>query len=174
MPSALDPAAKALAAAAARGDSAALAALLPPLGPAQPQAALDAALLAAARKGWNSATPELVEERDVAAALLLAAGAAVDAVDAGGATPLHLAAWSGNVRLMRRLLAAGARVDAPAGRGCYHGALPQHLAARRGRRDALALLLDSGARVRPLAGSSADGEGVHVGGATGGLILAQS
>jgi ankyrin repeat protein len=152
-------AAEALADAADRGDAGALAALLPPLAPAPPQAALDAALLAAAGAGWNDVTPTLVEERDAAAALLLAAGAAVGVVDEFGATPLHLAAASGNMPLIRRLLAAGARVDPPAGQDHpYFGAMPQHFAASRGRCEALALLLDSGGQVRPLFGS-ADGEG---------------
>jgi uncharacterized protein len=93
-------------------------------------------------------TLRLVDERDAAAALLLAAGAAVDAVDRLGCTPMHLAAASGNVPLIRRLLAAGARVDAAAGepRG---GAMPQHFAADHVRCEALALLLDSGGQVRP-------------------------
>jgi ankyrin repeat protein len=162
-----DPAAEALADAAARGDSAAIAALLPPLAPAPPQAALDAALLAAAGSGCQDfMTPTLVQ-RDAAAALLLAAGAAVDAVDADGATPLLLAASFGNVPLIRRLLAAGARVDAPAGNR-YSGAMPQHLAAHHGDCEALALFLDSGGQVRP---PQADGDGVQVGGTMGGLIL---
>jgi hypothetical protein len=148
-----DPAAEALAAAAAealadaaaRGDAAALAALLPPLAPAPPQAALDAALLAAAGAGQHSVTLRLVDERDAAAALLLAAGAAVDAVDRLGCTPMHLAAASGNVPLIRRLLAAGGRVDASAAPGSIRdGDLPQHYAAGRGRCEALELLLDSG------------------------------
>jgi hypothetical protein len=112
-----DPVAGALTDAAARGDTAALAGLLPPLGPKPPQAALDAALLAAARAGagWYGEPATRSDEFDAAAALLLAAGAAVGAVDEDGCTPLHLAALSGNAPLVRRLLAAGARVDEPAG-----------------------------------------------------------
>jgi hypothetical protein len=154
-------AAEALAAVAARGDTAALAALLPPLAPSPPQDALDAALLAAAEAGFYSRTPDLVEERDAAAALLLGAGAAADAVQRDGTTALHLAAASGNVPLIRRLLAAGACIDAESDGWC--SALPQHFAAFRCRCEALALLLDSGAQVRPLPGS-ARGEGMHVGG----------
>jgi ankyrin repeat protein len=147
------PAAEALADAAARGDSAALAALLPPLGPRPPQAALDAALLAAAGAWTNAETRKA--DLDAAAALLLGAGAAVHAVDERGATPLHLAARCGNVPLLRRLLAAGARADAPAGQDHPHfGGLPHHLAASHGHCEALALLLDSGAPVRPLLGSA--------------------
>jgi hypothetical protein len=159
------PEAEALADAADRGDAAALAALLPPLAPAPPQAALDAALLAAAgvRRYLVQPSLKLVGERDAAAALLLAAGASVDAVDEHGTMPLHLAAVYGDVPLIRRLLAAGARVDAPAGQGYpYCGAVPHHLAASYCRCEALALLLDSGGQVRPLLGG-ADGEGVHFG-----------
>jgi ankyrin repeat protein len=146
-----DPAAEALASAAARGDAAALAALLPPLGSQPPQAALDTALLVVAGKWHYDETR--ADELDAAAAMLLGAGAAVDAVDRDGATPLHLAAASGNVRLMRRLLAAGARVDAPSGHDPYYcGGMPHHLAASHGHREALALLLESGAPVRPLLG----------------------
>jgi uncharacterized protein len=149
--------AKALAAAAARGDAAALAGLLPPLAPSPPQAALDAALLAAAGAG----TP--LDGCDAAAALLLGAGAAVYASDGNGATPLHLAAASGNVRLIRRLLAAGACVHFVACFSSPHsGGMPHHLAASRGRCEVLALLLDSEAQVRPLS-AGADGEGAHAG-----------
>jgi hypothetical protein len=161
MQAAPDDVAKALADAAAAGDAAALAGLLPPLAPAPPQAALDAALLAAAGKGEWCEIPALEHERDAAAGLLLAAGAAIDAVNADGATPLHFAAMYGTMPLIRRLLAAGARADAAEypHRG---GAMPQHHAADRGHCEALALLLDAGGQVRPLP-VSAEGEGVHAG-----------
>jgi uncharacterized protein len=154
-------AAKALAAAAERGDSASLATLLAgllsplALAPLLSQAALDAALLAAAGGGRYCDIPHLLHKWDAAAAILLGAGAAVDAADRNGATPLHLAAAAGNVRLIRRLLAAGARVDASAyPTGPYDGAMPHHLAASHGRCEALALLLDSGCQVRPLPGDA--------------------
>jgi hypothetical protein len=165
-------AAEALAAAARRGDAAALAALLPPLAPTRPQGVLDAALLAAAGAGWHRDTPDLVEKHDAAAALLLGAGAAADAVAEDGATPLHLAAAWGNVPLIRRLLAAGAKVDARAGRDRYSGTMPHHLAATNGRCEALALLLDAGAQVR--GGGGPDGERVRAGGTMGGPLARSS
>jgi hypothetical protein len=141
-----------LAAAAARGDATALARLLPPLAPWPPQAVLDAALLAAAG-GEDFRTSTLVagraDELDAAAALLIGAGAAVDALDEEGATPLHVAAAAGNVPLVRRLLAAGARADGATRHSAdeYCGVMPHLFAASYGRCEAMALLLDSGGQV---------------------------
>jgi ankyrin repeat protein len=153
-------AAKALADAATRGDAAALARLLPPLAPAPPQAALDEALLAAVGGRHCPYRLPSLEERDAAAAILLGAGAAANSGFDDWETPLHVAARRGNVPLIRRLLAAGARVDATADQGYsspYYGrvpdhsdGMPHHHAASFGRCEALALLLDSGGEVRLL------------------------
>lgn len=58
-----------------------------------------------------------------------------------GWTPLHYAAASGNVTIIRRLLDESAYIDAES----PNGSTPLMMAARAGRRDALQLLLDEGA-----------------------------
>eukprot|EP00966_Prymnesium_polylepis_P041985 974973-Prymnesium_polylepis.1 len=81
--------------------------------------------------------------RGVAAALLEAgeaAGVAVDALNVGQQTALHLAAIGGDAQMVRALLAAGARADVP----WRLGATCMHEAAARGALDVLELLLRDG------------------------------
>lgn len=73
--------------------------------------------------------------------LLLASGARARARDAEGAEPLHLAAQTGTVEMIRRLLEAGADAGATTDRGFS----PLHQAAEVGRADVVAILLDAGA-----------------------------
>jgi ankyrin repeat protein len=63
-----------------------------------------------------------------------------------GFTPLHRAAFDGDVHLVWRLLAAGAAVDARSTHpgGCT-GATPLHLAVAAGSREVVDLLLSVGA-----------------------------
>ncbi len=68
--------------------------------------------------------------------LLLEAGADVNAVQAGGFTPLHQAAAAGKANLVRLLLANGARPD----RRCDQGKLPLDYAQERGHTAAVEAL----------------------------------
>ena len=74
---------------------------------------------------------------------LLAAGAAVDAADGAGQTPLHYVAASGHSEAATALLSAGAAVDA----ADTDGLTPLHWAAYYRQSGVLRLLLRSGADV---------------------------
>jgi ankyrin repeat protein len=63
----------------------------------------------------------------------------VNACDATGSTPLHIAAAQGSSKMIRKLLKFGAQMDIPD----KTGALPLHRAARRGNHAALNALLTS-------------------------------
>eukprot|EP00170_Pyropia_yezoensis_P002760 contig_11592_g2765 len=76
-------------------------------------------------------------------AALLAAGAAVDATDADGFTPLALAARASKTGLVGDLLNAGAAVDAR----CNHGATPLLIAAETARASVVERLIQGGADV---------------------------
>jgi ankyrin repeat protein len=65
----------------------------------------------------------------------------IAAKDKGGETPLHWAAFSGNIDLVRFLLEKGAEVDARNGRGLT----PLAFAALQGRTPAAGLLIERGA-----------------------------
>jgi len=81
-----------------------------------------------------------VEEGDTAtAALLLEAGAEVNAVDYDGKTPLHLALEEGDTD-MAELLLGQLGVDVAVGNGEYHS--PLHFLAARGRPALIRRLLD--------------------------------
>ena len=71
--------------------------------------------------------------------------------DEYGYTPLHLAAQAGHLSIVRRLLRAGAAVDAA---GC--GATPLHRAAYNGLTDVCAALLSAGASVTAVDTSADD------------------
>jgi ankyrin repeat protein len=79
--------------------------------------------------------------------LLLTAGAEVSAANLEGATPLLLAAMTGNAAIIGKLIEAGA--DPNAGL-TLNGDTALMLAARTGRTDAVGTLLDSGADVNAL------------------------
>jgi ankyrin repeat protein len=70
---------------------------------------------------------------------LLDAGADPNARSASGGTPLHTAAFTGNVTVVRMLLAAGADVTAEDGRG----RTPLDVARERSRSEAAAVLHDA-------------------------------
>lgn len=67
----------------------------------------------------------------------------LDAADSQGLTPLHWAALTGSSRVLRRLLAAGARHEAVAA----DGMTPLHLAAKAGHVAAVQALLEAGSFV---------------------------
>jgi ankyrin repeat protein len=74
--------------------------------------------------------------------MLLAAGAAADAPDDSGATPLHYATEKGCGRVVQRLLAAGASTSAQSGADKW---TPLHHAARGGAVGPIGLLVGAGA-----------------------------
>ena len=79
------------------------------------------------------------------AEVLLAAGAAVDAADYSGTTPLHVAADKGCGPVVQRLLAAGASAEAQAGPDNW---TPLHYAASKGAVGSIGLLVGAGANLR--------------------------
>lgn len=83
--------------------------------------------------------------------VLIDCGASVHATNRHNDTPLHCAAWFGNVRVMRLLLANRASVDAVG----HLGERPLAVAARRNQLDAVRFLLERG---RALV-SNTDGRG---------------
>jgi ankyrin repeat protein len=116
---------------------------------------------------------------------LLAAGAAIDARDETGRTPLMLAAHAGNRSLVAALLAAGADVDASDDGGWTAISLAVYNAeAKRGFADIVQALVDAGANieapigygVRPLMLAAGYGETavVEVLLATGADVLAKN
>jgi ankyrin repeat protein len=96
--------------------------------------------------------------RALAGALALVALTAVVradvTADADGTTPLHRAAYAGDVRQVRALLQAGARPDA----ANRYGMTPLALAASAGSADLVTLLVESGASVRAADAALRDGQ----------------
>lgn len=82
--------------------------------------------------------------------VLLRHGASMSVEDTKGDTPLHLAAWAGNVEALGSLLAHGADVDWLSGRDGYS---PLWCAISANYIDAARLLLKHGARVSLRSGS---------------------
>jgi len=78
----------------------------------------------------------------------------VTAPEADGTTPLHRAAYAGDVRRVRALLQAGARPDA----ANRYGMTPLALAASAGNAELVALLVESGAAVRAADAALRDGQ----------------
>jgi ankyrin repeat protein len=128
-------------------------------------AGADSPLVEAAKRGDGTAVRSLLEKRvdvneaepDGTAALhwavhnesveiadlLIRAGAAVQTANRFGATPVWLAAASGNAAMLDVLLRAGADANA----ANPHGETPLLAAARSGKVDAVRVLLDRGAQV---------------------------
>lgn len=86
------------------------------------------------------------------AAVVAAADGAV--TDADGTTPLHRAAYTGDLAQVRRLLQGGARADA----SNRYGVTPLSLAAGAGSADVVKLLVESGATVRAADAALRDGQ----------------
>ena len=77
------------------------------------------------------------------AEILLDAGADIDARDDSGSSPLHLAAWKGQIPTVEVLVSARANLDA---RGLY-GDTPLHLAASYGQSGVAAVLTNANADI---------------------------
>jgi|GEM_PF-3982032 len=91
----------------------------------------------------DQALDKAVLARDIEAARnAIALGANVNRADATGSTPLHSAAWRGDVAMARLLVEHGALVDRPDAR---IGETPLHSAARGDHPDMAAYLLARGA-----------------------------
>lgn len=86
-----------------------------------------------------------VADRD-GIAFLLRAGAEIDALDAEGRAPLHIAVSAGRVLLAKRLVRAGADVNLPDARG----RTPMALAMEEGNKHIIALLQQYGASAAPI------------------------
>ena len=120
--------------------------------PAEPSRPEPAFLLARPDpdQGWPALSVAALRGDLPAVDALLRAGAPVDAVDAGGWTPLARAAAAGHTAVVARLLEAGADPGAGGGKAGGDAAIPAELAARGGHAGALALLLGAA----PSAGAS--------------------
>ena len=91
---------------------------------------------------WNTgAFFEAAEISDVTRCLQ--AGADLETRNAGGTTPLHLAATVGNAETIEALLAVGAKLEARA----KDGRTPLHTAALGGNAEAIAALTAAGAKL---------------------------
>jgi len=77
------------------------------------------------------------------AEMLIAAGAAIDALNERGETPLHIASSIGLPAMVRLLCHSGADVNVAGFSGC----LPAHLAAKTGHKGIIRVLLDRGTYV---------------------------
>ena len=92
---------------------------------------------------WNTKSFfETAEVSDVTRCLQ--AGADLETRNAGGATPLHVAAAVGNVEAIAALAAAGAKLEARGGEG---GFTPMHVAMATGNAEAIEALLAAGAKL---------------------------
>jgi len=96
---------------------------------------------------------EAVKRGDEAAVRSLARRATVNAPSADGTTPLHIAARSDQVAILKLLIGSGAKADA----ADRYGITPLALAAMNGSAPAIAALLDAGADGKTRVG---DGETV--------------
>ena len=84
----------------------------------------------------------VIFRREAAMAMILKAGAEVDAQDRTGMTPLHIAAMYGRASCAQTLLDSGAKLDLPD----LFGDTPLMTAAVFGKPNVYQLLLDHGAR----------------------------
>lgn len=104
----------------------------PKIGPAKP-----ADLFAAVKKGDTTTVERL----------LATAPKLVKSVNGKGATPLHLAASTGSVALVKLLMAKGAPVNAVCNGTVLRGQTPLHVAVARDDTLVMRALLDAGANV---------------------------
>lgn len=89
---------------------------------------------------YMKSTPLHVVSSAGAAKLLLSAGAEIEAKEEGGSRPLHCAADSEHIEIVKILLAAGADKEAQDEKGKR----PLHFAAYRGNEEIVRILLDAG------------------------------
>ncbi len=108
---------------------------------------------ASAGAAADSPLLEAVKRGDAAAVRSLARRATVNVASADGTTPLHVAARSDQVTILKLLIASGAQVNATD----RYGITPLALAAMNGSAPAIAALLDAGADGKARVG---DGETV--------------
>ena len=114
-------------------------------------------LCAASGPAWAAVDAPLADavmrQNDEAVRTLLAAGAEVDAPRGDGMTALHWAARHGDLRTARRLLEAGADVEAATRLGRH---TPLHVASRAGHAPVVAALLEhrADAEARTSAGAA--------------------
>ncbi len=83
---------------------------------------------------------------DAIDALLARQPSLIDARDTDGSTPLHCAAWKGNLEAVRALLDSGADIEAQNGNEHWGGA-PLHAAAHGNQKPIAELLIARGANV---------------------------
>ncbi len=87
------------------------------------------------------------KERKATVEALISMGANVNTTNAIGSTPLHFAAISGNLDIVRLLLENGAEVNAKTNGGDLPGVTPIHAAAFEGQTRIVELLLVKGADI---------------------------
>jgi ankyrin repeat protein len=91
-------------------------------------------LFKAAKKGDASSIRAIVEAKPEL----------LEAREEDGSTPLHAAAWKGQVAAVEALLDAGADIDAES-RNDHYGSTPLHAAAHGNQKEVAALLIQRGA-----------------------------
>lgn len=96
-------------------------------------------------------------------AFLLNRGAAVDATDADGLTPLHIACLFGREELALTLINASAEIDTRAPARLFVGCTPLHFATWRGMATVVTALLDRGADIHSLTEAVCDTAGWQAG-----------
>jgi len=94
----------------------------------------------------NACALAVLGRTDALAALIDADPTVVDARDAGGYTPMHLAAWNGQAATVALLLDAGAEIDARNGRDETPLALAAIYENEDGMAEVIDLLIERGAR----------------------------
>ena len=97
-------------------------------------------MVLAAPQGWKTLDFKTATASEIRP--LLAAGASPNAKDKGGKTPLHMAAWRGNLEAVQVLLDARANPKAKDKRG----KTPLHWAADGGHAEVVQALLAAGAQ----------------------------
>jgi ankyrin repeat protein len=80
-------------------------------------------------------------------ACLAANPALLHVIEPDGSTPLHCAAWKGNVAAVEALLDAGADIDAES-QNDHYGTTPLHAAAHGNQKEVAAILIARGANLK--------------------------